>query len=444
MAVSVGKVSITPSNGTYMGGYGVDRPRASSGSYASLYARCIVLWDGGHPNVVVTADVLAFAGTMHQAIRNQVVKLGVGTSDFALTATHTHNGPVLIQKLDPYIAYAMTADQLSVVQSYSDWLVDKIVQLVRDTLNRTRTPCTLDYQVARQNFSINREGLPYTETDVPILVARSSSGNPLAVLFSYGCHPVAAGIQTLFDPDYPGAASSLIEDTTGAFAQFLPGPAGDQNPTGAFGWALRDRLGGELGSSVIEAIAAPGRDVGGPIRTAYQEIALPLDVTVTPGNIIALLDVYSSRRTNLALPGYYRRHAEVMIAQIQAGTFNTTISLPLQVWRFAADPDLRIALTGGEIVSGYGVYFRSLYGGSGNLIFGGYANEIPAYIPSDELLRKASSYAAGIDTDFPGIAGGSMTVYGCIGHFRGRPTTSSPDGVEQILISALRTMLGNP
>ena len=37
-----------------------------------------------------------------------------------------------------------------------------------------------------------------------------------------------------------------------------------------------------------------------------------------------------------------------------------------------------------------------------------------------------------------------MTVYAYLGHFRGKPTASSPDGVEQIYINALRTLLGTP
>ncbi|GAB2923325.1 hypothetical protein GCM10027280_08020 [Micromonospora polyrhachis] len=441
MAISVGKADITPAVGAALGGYGVNRPRTATGTYAPLFARCMVFWDNGFPNVFVTVDVLGFGTRMHQAIRNRVMGLGVGNSDFVLTATHTHNGPSLAEKLDPYISYAMTPEQIAAVESYSDWLVDRIVQLVEETLLATRQPCVLDYQVATQEFSVNREGLPYVERDVPILVARDASGDPLAVLFSYGCHPVAAGSQTLFDPDYPGAAVSAIEGATGAFAQFLLGPAGDQNPSGSLGWALRDRLGQELGDRVTSAVSTPGRLVSGPIRTSYQSVSLPLDVTLTPGNLTLVQNAYATRLANTALPGYCRRHAERMIAQIQSGNIVTSVSLPLQVWRLTGDPDLRIALVGGEVVSGYGVYFRNTYGGSSRLLFAGYANEVPAYIPSDELLRKNSSYAAGIDPDFPGIAGGSMTVYNCIGHFRGKPNVSSPDGVEQILTSALRSML---
>ena len=43
-----------------------------------------------------------------------------------------------------------------------------------------------------------------------------------------------------------------------------------------------------------------------------------------------------------------------------------------------------------------------LFGGPDGLYIGGYANEVPGYIPSDELLppiRTTSSYDGGWDTD---------------------------------------------
>ncbi|RAO21847.1 hypothetical protein LUPAC07_01117 [Micromonospora noduli] len=439
--LSTGKIDITPAPGVFLAGYGVDAPRRSTGTAAALFARCTIWWYAGVPHVIVSADVLGFARGMHRSIRSQVLNLGVASANFALTATHTHNGPVLSDKLDPFIAYGMSDAQQAQVRTYSDGLATRIVQLVRDTLRDPQTPCALDYQTVSQHFSYNREGLPYVESEVPILTARTPGGAPLAVLFSYGCHPVTAGSQALFDPDYPGDAVSRVEAATGAFAQFLLGAAGDQNPSGARGWAQRSMRGGELAQAVMSAVARPGSPLTGPTTTHYREVSLPLDVTPTADNLRQLSAVYAARMANTGLPGYYRRHAQQMISQVEAGTFATSISLPVQSWTFAGTPSLRLLLAGGEIVSGYAVYLRARYGTSSRLLFAGYANEVPAYLPSDELLRRPSTYAGGIDSDFPGIAGGSMTVYGWLGHFRGKPTAGSPDGVEQILINALDAAL---
>jgi hypothetical protein len=68
------------------------------------------------------------------------------------------------------------------------------------------------------------------------------------------------------------------------------------------------------------------------IQTAYQEIELPLDITDTPDNMAEVGRCYEARLRG-SLPGYYRRHAEVMIQQIQDRTFEMAVPLPIQVWK---------------------------------------------------------------------------------------------------------------
>jgi hypothetical protein len=445
MAVSVGKSEITPPVGTPLAGYGVDTPRLSAGNNAPLYARCTIFWDSGYPNVIASADLLGFPRSMNQAIRARVTALGVADADFILTGTHTHNGGALLDELSPYISYniAPNSPQMTAVQNYTASVENAIVGLVSSTLAASRTPCTLDYRVANENFAFNREGLSYVEQDVPILTARNAAnGTPLAVLFGYGCHPVAAGGQTLSDPDYPGVACALIESSTSAHAQFLIGPAGDQDPIGDTDWPLSTADGADLGQTVINAIATPGRPLTGPIDTGYQDLTLPLDITDTPANLAVVRADYAARQGNASLPGYIRRHAETMIGQIDAHTFATSLELPLQTWSLQGSPGLFLALTGGELVSGFGAYFRSRYGGSNGIWIAGYSNELPAYIPSNELLSTGGAlhYACGWATDYPGIAGGAMTIYGWLGHFV-RPPNTPKNGVEQLVISGLTSML---
>jgi neutral ceramidase len=132
---------------------------------------------------------------------------------------------------------------------------EQIVDLVRKSLAASAVPCTLDYQVADEAFSYNREGMTGVERDEPVLTARALGGSPLVVMFGYGCHPVVASADTLIDPDYPGLAVEVIEQQTGGFAEFLTGAAGDQDPVAPRGWqALEDR-GRGLGQTVIDAVA---------------------------------------------------------------------------------------------------------------------------------------------------------------------------------------------
>jgi neutral ceramidase len=302
ISISAAKMVITPGeNGSprsqYMGGYGCNFDegiRQATGTYAPLYARCIVFWDDGHPKAIVSADVLAFPRSMHQTIRRRVASLTEWRSaDFILTATHAHNGPTLVERLDPYLAYGLS--DLTAVSAYSNWLANGIVALVLRALHAPQTACTLDYQVLHQGFAYNREGLSYAESDVPALIARNSEGKPVAVLFSYGCHSVSAGSQTLFDPDYPGSAASCIEAKTLAFALYVQGAAGDQNPAGTRGWTLRNQNGHDLGMAIVKAMNTPGRAITGPISTSYREVQLPLDITNTSMSLQAMREDYQAR-----------------------------------------------------------------------------------------------------------------------------------------------------
>lgn len=451
LAISTAKADITPPVGTPLAGQGVDTPRLSTGSNAPLYARCTILWDSGWPNVIVTLDTLAIPRSLNLAIRAQVEPLGppgmpIGHEDLILTATHTHNGGAVSGELGPFISYNVTpasaADQA--IQAYTAQIQASVVGLVQAALAAPQTPCTLDYQTTSQSFSSNREGLPYVETVVPVLAARDSAGRLLAVLFGYGTHPVSGGVQTVSDPDYPGAACAYIETQhPGVHAQFLQGAAGDQNPTNTAGWSLAyaQQLGQGLGAAVLTATANHGRLLSGPISTAYRDLTIPLDINTTPGNLAAVRADYVARQGNAALPGYYRRHAQAMVGQIDAGSYATSVNVPVQVWTLAGSPALNLALTGGELVSGYAAYLRNTYGGTAGIWPGGYANEQPCYIPSDELLTGGGiHYACGWDTDYPGIAGGNLTVYGWLGHFKIPPCSASVN-VETILLNALAAML---
>ena len=430
-SVSTAKVDITPTSAApnpYLAGYGTGdggREVSDTTPFEPLYARAVVLWDDGAPNLLLAADILAFPAALHEAVLAGILDLaGWSASDVVLHATHTHNGPVLVDTLDPYITYGL--EDLGEIEAYTAWLGDQIVDAARSALDAAQTPVTLDYQVATQTFAVNRVGLPYTETDVPVLVARGDDGSPVAIVFGYGCHPVAAGLTDLYDGDFPAGACTYIEQNTGAFALFLQGAGADQNPAGIASWALRNQCGESLGAAVVEAASTVGRDLSGPILTASTDVALPLDVDLSPGNLAAVRAAYAARLPNpLGQPVWYARHAEVQ----------TTV----QRWTIDGMEPLKILWAGGELVSGYAVALRIHFGGSEGLWVCGYTGASLSYIPSAEFFppfMTLGSYEGGWDTDFPGIAGGSMTVYGYPAHFIGGAA-----GVGATMIAALTQIL---
>lgn len=447
-ALSTAKLDITPQPGVnpFMGGYGTQgaaRSVVSDVPYAQpLYARCIVIWSGQHPYALVSLDILGITRAMNRAMRPRLLQLANwSTSDFVMVASHTHNGPVIGRTLDPVITYGMAPAELAKVDAYTTWLQNRIVSVVQLALSAARTEVSLEYQVGFEAFAYNRAGRPTVERDVPVIIARAADGELHAVIFSYGCHPVSAGGQELWDGDWPAAACERVESETDAFALFIPGPAGDQDPVGVRSWALRDDHGTTMSTTVLETVAVGGRELTGPIVTDLREAQLPLDILETPANLAVVRALFEVRTTNQAgLPAWYKRHAERMIALIDSGTYAMSVPNPSQVWKFGSDPALQLAFLGGELVSGYGAYFRARYGGADALMIGGYANETNSYIPANDFLLPIApswgSYEGGWDPDWPGIAGGSMTIYPQIAHFR-----AGPGGVETAIIDTLTAQL---
>jgi neutral ceramidase len=433
---AVGRVDITPPTFIPMGGYGAPLgggPRTAVGTRSPLWARATVLWDSGRAHVLLCADVLGWSTGAATEVRQRVAAAtGVREARLLLTATHTHNGPALPGVLDPWLTYELA--DTTPLEAYEEFLVDVVTGLVLDLLTGDRVPVTVDYQVTAASFSANREGLPYTETDVPVLVVRHLDGAPLAVAFGYGCHPICAGGQELWDGDYPAAAAMLIDEVLpDGLAVFLPGPAGDQDPVGQRGWPLVVDCGAQLAGAVLSAVETPGRPLTRVAASRLSTAGVPLDVTLTPDNVIAVQQAYAARRDGGG-PGWFLRHAASMVDQIAAGqTLATAVELPVQGWRFAGTQPLRLAFLGGELVSGYAVFLRGRYDGPEGLWLGGYGAGSVAYLPSDELLpplRSGGSYAGGWDPDVPGIAGGSMCIYGPPGHFLA-------GGVEPAIIDAV-------
>jgi neutral ceramidase len=446
------KVSITPTMATnpFLAGYAAQvdaRVATSNTPYAPIYARCLVLWQDGNPHLIVTLDVLAIPTVMNKRLRAKLLPLASWSdSDIVLHSVHTHNGPALEDSLQPYMSYNLS--DLGLVRAYTAWLEDQVVATVTSALNKTRETVTLDYATTTQHFAINRAGLSTVETTVPVLAARRADGTPAAVLFSYGCHPIAAGVRTLYDGDYAAGACAYVEKArSNCFAIFVNGAGGDQNPTDPTGtntgWALRDELANSLGSAIDSTLRTRGRALAGLGQTSLTAVDVPFDMSTSASNLATVRGLYETRINNpIGWPSYYSRHAEVMVSRIDSNAVPDTLSVPMQAWRFpgaSGQPELRVAFMGGEAVSGYAVTLRSRYGGTNGIICASYANEVTCYVPTDAFLpplRTGGSYEGGWDTDVPSIAGGAMAVYGHHAHFR-----PGSHGVEQTVLAGLDSIL---
>jgi len=228
-SIAVQSTDITPaagSPGRYMAGYGWVK-RINTGQVARrLRAQCAVIYDSGVPNILLRIDVVGLPAPVHDTIRSQVVAAGLvqSSSDFLIVSSHTHSGPALGDHPDVEIVYDLSDAERDEVNTYAGIFVGQIMTLIRQTAAAPSTPVNLSYANASVSISVNRVGLPWNPTDTPILLARSVANNaPVAVFFGHACHGVCRGDDLVFDADFPGMASQLIESTFHCPALFFQG-----------------------------------------------------------------------------------------------------------------------------------------------------------------------------------------------------------------------------
>ncbi|PKW00071.1 hypothetical protein ATK30_0144 [Amycolatopsis echigonensis] len=460
LAMSVGTLDVTPDSNPWMGGYGWWLRANNDHQVArSLRAHCAVIYDNGSPNVLLRIDIVSIPRSVHQRVRDGVVSAGLvdASSDFLMASSHTHSGPIIGDRPNPVVLLGVGPDEVKVINDYTDLYVDALVDLVRQTRQAAATPVTLNYAEGDAAFAKNRDDLPYVLPRVSVLLARrQSDGNPFAVLFGHACHPVSRNNDTVYDSDHPGFASEAIENALGVPALFFQGTAGDLNPITMSGDADVQNNGTVLADAVLDVVRNGSfQPVTGPVTTSLTEIQLPFTVDMTdPAAVAALRAKYQYRVDNIkpddtGPDGAARRHAQLIISQIDDGTVLKSVPMPIQCWRLGG---LTVLALANEVLSGYDIGIRGM--GVAPLWIMSYANEVNCYVPSDEVswagLDRNYGYEAGWNTWWSGdstIAGVGTAAcsYDLPAPLRFSPPGTSPatpDSTEGILMAACRAVLG--
>ncbi|WP_394618665.1 hypothetical protein JNUCC0626_06060 [Lentzea sp. JNUCC 0626] len=433
----------------WMGGYGWNpRGCAGPGDIARhLKAHCMVIHDNGVPNVLLRLDIISIPRDVHQEIRRRVVDEEglVAAEDFMIVTSHTHNGLFVGDTHpDPVLVLGVNDADVDAINGTTFVLMDMLVELVRRTVQETPIPATLWYDEGYEEIGFNRAGLDHVMTDVPVLLARNADdGTPLAVLFGYACHPVARPRDEKIDSDYAGLAADLIADRLGIMALYFQGCAGDQNP--AEGVTLAD-AGRKIADTVVEVIERDQfTQVTGPFQNAMTEVELLFNRDLTdPDEVAALAERYEAR---LAAPGTQeqaKRHARLVLDQIENDTLPTSIPMPIQRWRLGG---LTILGLSHEVLSTYHVLLKDVAAdlGLGHLWIMAYVGETQCYVGADDALR-AGGYEVGWENGEDDIVkhDGASVSYGWPLPLRYSPDgvdPAAPDSAEGIVMKACTELL---
>jgi hypothetical protein len=246
------------------------------GQETPLTVGAAVLTSGGRTAVVIAGDLLFFPDDLADRIRDRVATLASTSRELVLlNASHDHAVPPLPDT--PYEGDAAAVGRFGRE-------VEQGIEAAVSTALARRRPARLAAAFGDSPINVQRRArdadgrdhlgeVPDGLRDPAVGVIRIDAlgGEAIAVLFSFGCHPVLYGPRAFkYSSDYPGAARAVVEREIGGTALFLQACSGDMNPRYGIGAEVdpsetKDREGMVLGAEVVRVAAEiRTRHVRGP------------------------------------------------------------------------------------------------------------------------------------------------------------------------------------
>ena len=375
------RVRITPESPSWRAGY-ASRTHPAEGTLQDIWAKALALEDSqGHRGVIVTMDLLSLPKEFSDSLRNRLFReYGLSRNQIILNVSHTHSGPVIGRGLE-YI-YPMGADDLKRVDAYSVRLMERLVNLVGESLRDLR-PAKISTGSGTVGFAVNRRNnveseVPVaselkgpTDHSVPVLKVEDEVGKLSVVLFGYSCHNTVLS-DYVVNGDYAGFAQAELEKAfPGTMAMFFQGAGADQNPLPRRKLSYAVQYGKELASAVSQVLSEEMNPRESRLDMRYVEIPLKMESPLPLEELKAIGEG----------DDYQARWARGMVEKYgKEGNYPTEYPYPIQYWEVGPQ---RLFALGGELVCGYSLDLKSLFGKE--TIVMGYCNDIMSYIPTEVI-----------------------------------------------------------
>lgn len=272
---AAGRCDITPPVGIYHRMWGAALHDQATGVHRPLTASLLWLEPDNGPlsesRVILSLDHCILETSLQQALAADVADaVGIDPACVLVTLTHTHGSGWMALSRSEFPGGHLIAPYLQEVR-------EKVRQLAVETA-ACRQPAaavigTGHCSLARHRNFVDPDrghavcGLnPAGFSDSTVLIARitADSGQPVATLVNYACHPTTlAWDNTLISPDYVGALRETVEQHAPGICLFLQGASGDLGPREGFtgDTEVADRNGRELAFAVLstlQSLPCPG------------------------------------------------------------------------------------------------------------------------------------------------------------------------------------------
>lgn len=235
---------------------------------SDLTVTALVLSNDTDRVVIFACDLCLIPNPVIAEVRRQVAEaVGTPISHVMLNMSHTHSAPAFPgwMEVDP----AQVALKQCYQENFIRWTVE-----AADEANQNLQPARIGAGWGQSDIGVYRretgaDGLDVLgevpdhpiDTSVGVVRVDDLGGNAIAVMFSYGCHPVVVGPNSyVISSDFPGAARAVIEQILGGTAMFMQGCGGNINPRVGIGYEVdcrdnKNRVGAMLGGEVLKVAA---------------------------------------------------------------------------------------------------------------------------------------------------------------------------------------------
>ncbi len=403
----------------------IARQNPAIGVRDPLYARALVLDEGGRQIAIVSCDLLGFSAALVDDIRGHIAEATEIPGPHVLVATtHTHGGPATIPLVDCG----------EIDPAYVEWLIPRVVDAVIQA-RAFLQPATARVGCATASAGVHNRRTPgdVIDPNVGLLHLVDGNGAPLATIVNYTCHPTTLNHENRrISADYPGLVCARLEETTGVPALFLMGAIGDVGPV-ARGEDSLATVGNAVGDAALAALGgfAPAQADAGASRldTAGESLRLPLLPLPTRGEWLQLRTTHqqaalAAEQANAGVQTKMQwamvHWVERMFEAMQAHSLHATVAAELHLLRVG---DLIIVGVPGEFFVELGLAIKQGILDAGHarqVMICGFANGNIGYIPA----RRA-------------YAQGGYEVADAYKYY-GYPAALAPEAGEQIVAAALR------
>lgn len=265
------RVDITPPIGIYHRMWGAARHDRATGVHRPLVADVLAFASAegeARPVLRIFLDLVGLMGGQYAALASTIATAAELPAEHVVIAfSHSHSAGYFVPN-----RVSMPGGEL--IPPYLEGLHARLAEAAMQAVAGLRD-ATITYGTGHCGMGANRDtwdeeygryvcGLnPDDPGDDTLIVARvtGTSGEVLATLVNYGCHPTSlAWENTLISPDYPGAMRELVERDTGAPCIFALGACGDMGPRRGFvgDTEIADRNGRELGYAALATLSGMG------------------------------------------------------------------------------------------------------------------------------------------------------------------------------------------